>query len=213
MGRGRFITLEGGEGAGKSTQVNCLVEHLARHGIKALATREVGGCAGAEAIRGLWLSQPQGFWDPLTEVLLIMAARREHLVKTVWPALEAGVWVISDRFVDSTRAYQGVGLALGVDVIDALYHQIAGDFWPDLTLVLDLPVDVGLQRMKARSGAAQDRYEKQDTAFHDVLRQAFLTLAAQEPQRIEVINAAEAQASVTHHIAARMDQLIESGMK
>ncbi len=213
MGRGRFITLEGGEGAGKSTQVRCLVEHLAQHGIKALATREVGGCAGAEDIRRLWLSQHEGFWDPLTEVLLIMAARREHLTKTVWPALEAGVWVISDRFVDSTRAYQGIGLGLGVERIDALYHQIAGDFWPDLTLVLDLPVDVGLQRMKARSGAAQDRYEQQDTAFHDVLRQAFLTLAAQEPQRIEVINAAEAQASVTHPIAARMDQLIESGMK
>lgn len=212
MGRGRFITLEGGEGAGKSTQVNCLVEHLTRHGIKALATREVGGCAGAEDIRSLWLSKPQGFWDPLTEVLLIMAARREHLTKTVWPALDAGVWVISDRFVDSTRAYQGVGLALGVDVIDALYHQMAGDFWPDLTLVLDMSVDVGLQRMKVR-GATLDRYEQQAKAFHEVLRTAFLTLAAQEPQRMAVINAAETQTSVAAQIASRVDQLIESGMK
>ncbi|MFA6280454.1 MAG: dTMP kinase [Bdellovibrionales bacterium] len=213
MGRGRFITLEGGEGAGKSTQVNLIVDHLAQRGIKALATREVGGTAGAEDIRRLWLSKHQGFWDPLTEVFLIMAARREHLTKTVWPALEAGHWVISDRFVDSTRAYQGIGLGLGVDVIDALYHQIAGDFWPDLTLVLDLPVEAGLQRMNARSGAAQDRYEQQDTAFHDVLRQAFLTLAAQEPLRMAVINAAEAQAPVAAQIAACIDPLIESGMK
>ncbi|HAX91415.1 MAG TPA: dTMP kinase [Rhodospirillaceae bacterium] len=212
MGRGRFITLEGGEGAGKSTQAAQIVAYLTQRGIKAIATREVGGAPGAEDIRSLWLSKHQGFWDPLTEVLLIMAARREHLTKTILPALEAGVWVISDRFVDSTRAYQGIGLGLGVEVIDALYHHVAGDFWPDLTLVLDLPVEAGLSRMTARSGAA-DRYEQQDVAFHETLRAAFLQLAAQEPQRIAIIDAVKAPGDVSTQIATCIDQLIESGMR
>lgn len=212
MGRGRFITLEGGEGAGKSTQVSRLVEHLAARGVKAVATREVGGAPGAEDIRHLWLSKHQGFWDPLTEVLLIMAARREHLAKTVWPALEAGVWVVSDRFVDSTRAYQGLAMELGLDVIDAIYKQTAGDFWPDLTLVLDLPVEVGLARMQARQGPT-DRYEQQDVSFHQTLRDAFATLVEKEPQRMAVIDASADEKSVAKMIALRIDQMIESGMR
>lgn len=204
MPRGRFITLEGGEGAGKSTQVRKLVEALAARGITALATREVGGAAGAEEIRRLWLSKPEGFWDPMTEVLLVMAARREHLARTIWPALEAGVWVVSDRFVDSTRAYQGVGLGLGVGKVDAVYREIAGDFAPDLTFLLDLPVEQGEARLAARRGA-EDRYEQKVRDFHETLRAAFLDLARQEPERFRIIDAAQAQDAV----AAALLQAIE----
>lgn len=206
MMRGRFITLEGGEGAGKSTQVKRMVDSLAARGIRAIATREVGGAPGAEDIRSLWLSKPQGFWEPMTEVMLIMAARREHLSRTIWPALEAGVWVVSDRFIDSTRAYQGLAMGLGVEKIDAVYRQIADDFWPDLTLVLDLPVESGLQRMASRGGQA-DRYEKQDTAFHQSLRDAFMVLAKQEPARIKIVDASVGVDDVAAAIDERLKPL------
>jgi len=206
--KGRFITLEGGEGAGKSTQVKRLVAALESRGIRAVPTREVGGAAGAEDIRHLWLSKPAGFWDPLTEVMLIMAARREHLARTILPALESGAWVISDRYVDSTRAYQGIGLGLGLAKIDAIYKEIAGDFWPDLTLVLDLPVVVGHARMHARNGA-EDRYEQMDLAFHEKLRTAFLDLAQSEPQRVKIIDASQEEAAVAHELEAALDALLE----
>lgn len=207
MSRGRFITLEGGEGSGKSTQALMLVDFLAEQGIKAIATREVGGAEGAEDIRRLWLEKPQGFWDEMTEVMLIMAARREHLAKTVWPALEEGKWVVSDRFVDSTRAYQGIGMNLGVEKIDSIYQQIAGDFWPSLTLILDLPIEIGLTRMKERSENL-DRYEKQALPFHETLRRAFLTFAAQEPERFRVIDASKTEAEVEAEIQRVVRELI-----
>lgn len=209
MKRGRFITLEGGEGAGKSTQSSLLIQALAERGIRAIATREVGGAPGAEAIRELWLSKPQGYWDPMTEVFLIMAARREHLHKTILPALEAGTWVISDRFVDSTRAYQGIGLDLGVDRIDALYREVAGSFWPDKTLLFDLPVETGLARMHSRSGAC-DRYEAQSVAFHETLRAAFLKLAAAEPTRFAVLDASQTVEAVAQAAMKQVSGLIET---
>ncbi|MDD2325177.1 MAG: dTMP kinase [Alphaproteobacteria bacterium] len=206
MAKGRFITLEGGEGAGKSTQVTLLVEALARRGIEAIATREVGGCAGAEDIRRLWLGKEHGFWDTMTELMLIMAARREHLVKTIWPALERGAWVISDRFVDSTRAYQGIGQGLGLAVVDEAYRLIAGEFKPDLTFILDLPVESGLARMRARA-TETDRFEQQDTAFHETLRKAYLDLAAAEPQRFKVVNATATPAEVSQQLDVFLDVL------
>lgn len=209
MSSGRFITLEGGEGAGKSTQAQRLVAYLSTKGVQAIATREVGGCEGAEDIRKLWLSKPQGYWDSISEVFLIMAARREHLHKTILPALDAGVWVISDRYIDSTRAYQGIGLGLGVQTIDEIYAHIAGTFWPDLTLLLDLPVETGLQRMTDRSGKA-DRYEQQNISFHEKLRSAFLKLASGEPQRIKVVDAAQDQQTVTQAIQNAVGNLIEA---
>lgn len=209
MGRGRFITLEGGDGAGKSTQVSRLASVLESRGLKVLTTREVGGAPGAEDIRHLWLSKPQGFWDPLTEVMLIMAARREHLAHTIWPALEAGVWVVSDRFVDSTRCYQGLGLGLGLDKVDAIYHEIAGNFWPDLTLILDLPVGEGSNRMNARKGPS-DRYEQQDAEFHQKLRDGFLILADMEPSRLSVIDASRPVDEVAAALEARVLPLIEA---
>lgn len=209
MGRGRFITLEGGDGAGKSTQVKRLASVLESRGLKVLTTREVGGAPGAEDIRGLWLSKPQGFWDPLTELMLIMAARREHLAHTVWPALEAGVWVISDRFVDSSRTYQGVAMGMGIDKVDALYREIAGNFWPDLTLLLDLPVATGEARMLSRR-MKLDRYEAQEQAFHQSLREGYLKLAALEPSRIAVIDASRGIDDVAADLQARVLPLIEA---
>lgn len=208
MSKGRFITLEGGEGAGKSTQAIRLIAYLTKRGVKAIATREVGGALGAEDIRSLWLSKPEGFWDPLTEVMLIMAARREHIARTILPALESGTWVISDRFVDSTRAYQGVAMNLGVAKIDAIYKEIAGDLRPDLTLLLDLPVEVGHARMRARSGAA-DRYEQKNTAFHEKLRTAFLQFAKEEPQRFSVIDASRDADAIAADLEREVAKLIE----
>jgi dTMP kinase len=188
MTRGRFITLEGGEGAGKSTQAKRLAEWLGRRGIEVKKTREVGGCPGAEDIRDLWLSKSEGFWEPDSELLLVTAARKEHIAKIIAPALARGVWVVSDRFVDSARAYQGLSLGLGLEKTDALYRMVAGAFQPDLTLYLDLPVETGLARMAARRGP-DDRYQQKPKAFHEKLRAAYLKLAALEPARIKTIDA------------------------
>lgn len=196
--RGRFITFEGGEGAGKSTQVKALVAALETAGKRPLATREPGGSPGAEEIRALLVSGATSRWDGMTEALLHMAARRDHLVKTVWPALADGRWVVSDRFADSTFAYQGAGQGLARDVLQSLHRATVGDFAPDLTLVLDLPVDVGLARAKARGG--DDRYERMGADFHNRLRQAFLSIASADPKRCAVINANADPDRVGKHI-------------
>lgn len=207
MLRGKFITLEGGEGAGKSTQAALLVDYLTAQGIKALTTREVGGTPGAEEIRQLWLHKEAEHWDVLTEVLLIMAARREHLVKKIWPALEAGTWVISDRYVDSTRVYQGLVLGLGLAKVDALYQEIAGSFWPDSTILLDLPVEMSLARVQARKGI-DDRFQQQKMEFHQKLRKAFSTLYAAEPQRIIRIDANNTVEITAHLISEAVQPLL-----
>jgi dTMP kinase len=188
MTKGKFITLEGGEGAGKSTQAKNLAAFLRTHGHDVVLTREVGGCPSAEAIRTLWLDAPDGHWDSLTELLLICAARREHLTNVIWPALARGAWVVCDRFVDSTRVYQGIGLGMGVDIIDQFTQHIAPNFEPDMTLLLDLPVDLGMHRVAARRGI-DDRYEQKDTEFHQRLRDGYRSLAAHYPKRIHIIDA------------------------
>lgn len=188
MTRGRFITLEGGEGAGKSTQIRFLADALTARGKTVVLTREPGGSPGAEEIRGLLVSGETGRWGPVTEALLHTAARRDHLERTVWPALEAGHWVVCDRFFDSTMAYQGYGLGLGRDLVATLQTTALGDFRPDLTLILDLPVEDGLARAAARRGG-EDRYERMDVAFHHRLRNGFLDIAAREPERCAVIDA------------------------
>lgn len=186
--RGRFITFEGGEGAGKSTQVTRLARRLADAGVDVLTTREPGGSPGAEAIRGLLVSGSTGRWDPQTETLLHVAARRDHLVRTVWPALAAGRWVISDRFADSTAMYQGIGQGVAAETIAQLHRLIAENFQPDMTLVLDLPVEVGLARARTRGG--DDRYERMGLDFHQRLRAGFRDLAAREAARCRLIDAA-----------------------
>jgi dTMP kinase len=188
---GRFITLEGGEGAGKSTQCQRLADALTRAGKTVVTTREPGGSPGAEAIRALLVTGDTGRWDGMTELLLLNAARRDHIEKTVRPALRRGDWVISDRFADSTMAYQGYGLSVPRETIRTL-HEIAVDgLTPDLTLILDLPVDAGLARAGRRDDANGDynRYERMDKAFHERLRQGFLAIAEAEPGRCQVIDA------------------------
>lgn len=189
LSRGHFITFEGGEGTGKSTQQRLLVAALDRAGIAALATREPGGAPGAEEIRKLLVEGEPQRWDATSEALLMVAARRSHLTHTVWPALERGEWVVSDRFVDSTFAYQGSAGDVPRAALEALHRLIAGDFMPDLTLILDLPVSDGLARARSRRGD-ETRFERKDEAFHERLRQGFLEIARSDPRRCVVIDAA-----------------------
>ena len=185
---GRFITLEGGEGAGKSTQIARLADWLRSRGRDVVSTREPGGSPGAELIRKLLVEGPAERWDGTTEALLHYAARRDHLRATVWPALERGAWVVSDRFADSTRAYQGYGYNLDLAMLDRLYEAAVGAFRPDLTLVLDLPVETGLARAAARRGP-ETRYESLPRDFHERVRAGFLEIAKRDPKRCAVIDA------------------------
>ena len=198
---GRFITLEGGEGAGKSTQIKRLAASLEGKGIGVVTTREPGGSPGAEEIRALLVQGAPGRWDALTETLLIYAARADHVKRTIGPALVAGQWVISDRFTDSTFAYQGAGRGLAREVIRRIDSVVMDDFRPDLTLILDLDVDIGLKRAGARGGAEQ-RFENFDKEFHQKLRQSFLDIAARNPERCVVIDAAQNEDQVAAAIWA-----------
>jgi len=208
MTKAHFITLEGGEGTGKSTQIKLLAEALEATGVQVTTTREPGGSPGAEQIRKLLVEGDVARWDGVTESLLHFAARRDHLVKTVWPAIEEGKWVISDRFADSTQAYQGVGHGIDQDVISALYQAAVGNFEPDLTLILDLPVELGLMRAGSR-GDSEDRYERMGHAFHKSLRQAFLNIAETNPNRCVVIDATgsieEIHQAIKQTVAKRLD--------
>ena len=205
MARGRFITFEGGEGAGKSTQLKRLAETLRGRSLDVVTTREPGGSPGAEQIRGLLVSGDPDRWDGTTEALLHFAARRDHLRRTVWPALEAGKWVLCDRFADSTLAYQGYGHGLPHQDIRDLYRLAVGNFVPDLTLILDLPVETGLSRAAGRGGD-EDRYEKMKGGFHQRLRDGFLSIAAAEPDRCAVIPADQPLDEVTASILAVIDE-------
>ena len=203
MARGRLVTFEGGEGAGKSTQCANLARRFGRIGLAAMVTREPGGAPGAEAIRALLVDGAVERWDATAEALLHFAARREHLKRTIWPALDAGRWVVCDRFADSTMAYQGCAMGVGRVAVEALYRLAVGDFAPDLTLILDLPVEVGLARAAARGGP-QHRYERMDRAFHERLRAAFLDIARRAPERCAVIVATQPEEDV----AARAFELV-----
>lgn len=184
---GRFVTFEGGEGAGKSTQIARLADALGEAGLTVVRTREPGGSPSAEAVRTLLLGHGHA-WQPLSETLLHYAARTEHLAQTVRPALAAGQWVLCDRFSDSTRAYQGYGQGLAAATIDTLEAMVVGPTRPDLTLILDVPAEIGLARMDGR-GAGADRYEAMDLAFHRRLRDGFRAIAAAEPGRCALIDA------------------------
>ena len=197
MAEGRFITLEGGEGAGKSTQIQRLAERLRERGATVCVTREPGGAPGAEAIRQLLVTGETTRWSPKSEALLHFAARAEHLERTIRPALARGEWVISDRFTDSTIAYQGPGV--GLEFINQLKELVVGTDMPALTLILDLPVEAGLARAKLRQGkenSAEDRYERMGTEFQEGLRQAFLNIAKNEPERCVVIDASGTEETV-----------------
>lgn len=198
-----FITLEGGEGAGKSTQAKLLGEALQRRGHRIMLTREPGGSPGAEKIRQLLLEGEAGRWDAKAEALLLFAARRTHLRETILPALARGEVVICDRFTDSTMAYQGIAGGLGRQVVEqmAALALDAGCPGPGLTLILDIPVALGLGRAKSRSGKT-DRFESLGEAFHQSLRDAYLEIALRDPGRCAVIDATPDPAAVASAITA-----------
>jgi len=188
--RGKFITFEGGEGSGKSTQVAALAMHLQKLHIGVKVSREPGGSPGAEAIRHVLLSGAAKPLGPHAEAILFAAARADHLRETIRPALERGQWVISDRFADSTRVYQGVLGNVEARVIARLEKLTVGELTPDLTIVLDLDPKIGLARVtKRRGNAPVDRFEAEEFEFHKKLREAYLDLAANEPARVAVVNA------------------------
>jgi dTMP kinase len=212
--RGKFITFEGGEGSGKSTQVSLLATQLTQAGHRVVTTREPGGSAFAERIRGLLLETCRATGTALAEALLFNAARADHLAATIKPALARGDWVISDRFMDSTRAYQGAGGALAASDIDALEALVVAADRPDLTIVLDLDPREGLDRARRRHATGEavagerDPFEARELAFHARLRQGFLDIAAREPRRCAVLDAAEPPdaiaAAVRALVAARL---------
>jgi dTMP kinase len=185
-----FITLEGGEGSGKSVQTRLLAEALKVRGLAVTQTREPGGTPAAEAIRALLVTGDPGRWTAQSETLLFAAARAEHLAGLIRPRRQAGDWIICDRFTDSTRAYQGAGEGAPADFIGALERLVVGTDKPDLTLILDLDVDMGLARAAARGGA-ETRFERFDRAFHERLRTAFRKIAAEEPRRCFLIDASQ----------------------
>jgi dTMP kinase len=212
LDRGRFITLEGGEGAGKSTQARLLSAALEERGLETLTTREPGGAPGAEAIRGLLLDGEVGRWEPLTEAILHNAARHEHVVRTIAPALAGGCWVICDRFADSTVAYQGRGQGVADETLATLQRLAAGELVPDLTLVLDLPASAGQARIALRAegeGRAANRYERMDVAFHERLRAGFQEIAAHEPGRCALIDASPDIAAVHDAIRRAVRERLE----
>ena len=204
---GKFITFEGCEGAGKSTQTKMLFEYLASKNIDAIVTREVGGTESAEQIRECWLSKKDEFWESLTEVLLIMAARNEHLKKKILPALRQGKWVICDRFLDSTIAYQGLGLGVDIGIIKKLYEQISEGIKPDITILLDIKAAKGLDRVASRNGI-DDRYEQKNIEFHENLRKAYLSIANEEENksRFSIIDAQEDKNIIAAKIANIVDE-------
>lgn len=191
--RGKFISLEGGEGAGKSTQSLRLAKFLEQAGISVLRTREPGGSDGAEEIRKLLVEGPPGRWIPISEALLHLAARADHVARTIEPALAGGRWVISDRFTDSTLAYQGYGHGLSLDALAQLNGLAANGLQPDLTFILDVPVGDGLARAGGRAddgdhNQREDRYERMDADFHERLREGFLAIARGAPDRCCVVD-------------------------
>ena len=188
MSRGRFITMEGGEGTGKTTQVKLLMAALEHRRIAAKATREPGGSTGAEAIRRLLLEGDSDRWDAVGEALLLVAARSDHVARLIAPSLAEGVWVVSDRFADSTLAYQGYGRGLALEDLVRLHRFALGSFAPDLTVILDLPVEIGLARAIARAGG-EDRFERLDRAFHERLRHGFRQIALDDAARCVLIDA------------------------
>jgi len=195
MARGFFITVEGGEGGGKSTQIRRLGERLTAAGREVVTTREPGGSPGAELIRSLLVTGGADRWSPVTETLLVNAARRDHIERVIAPALKRGATVLCDRFADSTRAYQGAGGGAPVALISMLETAVLDDLKPDLTLILDLPAELGLARAAGRGGA-EGRFEAKPLDFHGRLRAAFLAIAEAEPGRCVVIDASRDEASV-----------------
>ena len=211
-GRGRLIAFEGGEGAGKSTQIGLLADHLAQRGIATLTTREPGGTPEGRELRRLLLGTEGAEWRPMAETLLMVADRVQHIERVIAPALAAGTTVLTDRFVGSTLAYQGAGRGIPEAFIRTLHREACGDLRPDLTIVLDLDPRAGLARSRRRlaaSGSDEARFEALDLAFHDRVRQAFLGLAA-GPHRAAVIDASGSVEAVATAVRAAVADLVRN---
>jgi dTMP kinase len=207
--RGRFITLEGGEGAGKSVQARRLKEKLTSMGLNVVLTREPGGSPHAEELRQAILSGFAAQLGPDGEALLFAAARIDHLDDTIAPALERGAWVVCDRFADSTRVYQGVAGKVPADFIARLENVVGGN-GPDLTLILDIPAEAGLERARIRRGTGSpDRFEAEGIEFHETLRRAFLEIAAAEPARCVVVNALKSEKEVADAIWTAIEERLD----
>lgn len=202
--RGRFIAIEGVDGAGKGVQSRQLRDTLLAKGFDVLLTREPGGSPGAEEIRALLVNGSADRWDSMTELLLVYAARRSHVEKTIKPALARGTWVISDRFADSSRAFQGVAGGLGLDVVDRLHQEVLGDFAPDLVLVLDLDAATSLARTRQRGGG-EDRFEKKGEVYQRKVREGFLLIAKQNPLTHCLVDASQS----VERVAAEMLSQVE----
>jgi dTMP kinase len=208
LGRGRFISLEGGEGVGKSTQLRALEVALAERGIDCLTTREPGGSEGAEAIRSLLLGGEDSRWAIRTEALLFAAARADHVEKTIRPGLEQGRWVLSDRFLDSSIAYQGGAGGLGFDHVRTLHELGSEGFLPDRTLVLTLGGEQGTQRALARDGEASDRIGGRPIDYHRGVEVAFRRIAEEEPARVRLIDASGEPDEVTARLLDALKDLL-----
>ena len=200
MYTGKFISFEGGEGGGKSTQSRLLADALEQQGFTCIRTREPGGTEGAEAIRELLVTGKTNRWDPMTELLLHFAARRDHVEKVVKPALKAGKWVICDRFMDSTFAYQGYGHGSGAGFVEMMHHLVIGNLMPDVTIILDIAPGEGIGRTHKRNGN-ENRYEQMASQFHEHVRLGFLSAAAKYPERCALIDATQSIEAIQREIA------------
>jgi dTMP kinase len=206
--KGRFITLEGGEGVGKSTQATRLAEALRARGHEVVETREPGGSAGAEAIRALLLQGAGDRWTPEAEALLFAAARADHVARTIRPALEAGRWVVCDRFLDSSLAYQGGADGLGDEAIRALHAIGSAGLLPDRTLLLDLPGATAESRESARDGEKKDRFGERDAGYRSAVAETFRRLAAEQPERFRCVDARGSEEDVTARLLAALGDLL-----
>jgi len=208
MPRGRFISLEGGEGVGKSTQLAALAEALQGRGLNVFVTREPGGSPGAEAIRKLLLEGDETRWNPRAEALLFAAARSDHVEKTIKPALERGDWVLSDRFLDSSLAYQGEAGGLGIEAVRDLHRFGSEDFLPDRTLVLTLDESEGGLRARARDGHLGDRIGSRPPSYHAAVDAGFRAMAEQEPERVRLVDAGGSPETVTARLLYALGDLL-----
>jgi dTMP kinase len=208
MARGRFVSLEGGEGAGKSTQLRRLAAALRGRGLEVVETREPGGSPGAEAIRGLLLQGDEQRWTPEAEALLFAAARADHVAKTIRPALERGAWVLSDRFLDSSIAYQGGAGGLGSERIRALHDFGSRGFLPDRTLLLTLPAEEAARRAGARDTGGADRIGARGADYHAAVASGFARLAEEEPQRFRAVEAGGDADDVTARLLVAIADLL-----
>lgn len=205
---GRFITLEGGEGTGKSTQLRLLGEALQRRGLEVVETREPGGTPGAEAIRALLLQGETDRWNPRAEILLFAAARSDHAERVIRPALERGAWVLCDRYIDSSRAYQAGALGLGDDDVMVAHWVGSQGLMPDRTVLLTVPAEIAAERLAQRDAGKEDRFDARGVSFHKQVAAAFLRYADQEPERFRVVDTSAPREDVAARILAYLSDIL-----